>query len=147
MSAILAGRPGHGEGGTRPTDSVVECKCMPVSWRRWARSPLSQSQGRVGSSRGEASAPSGPGRLPRRRPGAAALTLLCPRHACVPVDFEEVHVSSNADEEDIRNAIMAIRRNRVALKGELGGQDGAPHVIPFTSKLTLVPGAPLMLRF
>ncbi|KAI2601270.1 IDH3G isoform 12, partial [Pan troglodytes] len=27
------------------------------------------------------------------------------------------HVSSNADEEDIRNAIMAIRRNRVALKG------------------------------
>ena len=41
-----------------------------------------------------------------------------PRHACVPVDFEEVHVSSTADEEDIRNAIMAIRRNRVALKGE-----------------------------
>lgn len=36
----------------------------------------------------------------------------------MPVDFEEVHVSSNADEEDIRNAIMAIRRNRVALKGE-----------------------------
>lgn len=39
----------------------------------------------------------------------------------MPVDFEEVHVSSNADEEDIRNAIMAIRRNRVALKGEFGG--------------------------
>ena len=33
-----------------------------------------------------------------------------------------MHVSSNADEEDIRNAIMAIRRNRVALKGELQGQ-------------------------
>ena len=46
------------------------------------------------------------------------MTCFCPRHACVPVDFEEVHVSSNADEEDIRNAIMAIRRNRVALKGE-----------------------------
>lgn len=38
----------------------------------------------------------------------------------MPVDFEEVHVTSNADEEDIRNAIMAIRRNRVALKGERG---------------------------
>lgn len=42
----------------------------------------------------------------------------------MPVDFEEVHVTSNADEEDIRNAIMAIRRNRVALKGERGGQGG-----------------------
>lgn len=48
----------------------------------------------------------------------ASLARLYCRHACVPVDFEEVHVSSNADEEDIRNAIMAIRRNRVALKGE-----------------------------
>lgn len=54
----------------------------------------------------------------------------------MPVDFEEVHVSSNADEEDIRNAIMAIRRNRVALKGERGGQDGALCTIPFISKLT-----------
>lgn len=45
----------------------------------------------------------------------------------MPVDFEEVHVSSNADEEDIRNAIMAIRRNRVALKGELGSGWGAIH--------------------
>ena len=51
-------------------------------------------------------------------PGITVLIPLCPRHACVPVDFEEVHVSSTADEEDIRNAIMAIRRNRVALKGE-----------------------------
>lgn len=42
----------------------------------------------------------------------------------MPVDFEEVHVTSNADEEDIRNAIMAIRRNRVALKGERGGLSG-----------------------
>ncbi|KAL0593148.1 Isocitrate dehydrogenase [NAD] subunit gamma, mitochondrial [Plecturocebus cupreus] len=41
------------------------------------------------------------------------------RHTCVPVDFEEVHVSSNADEEDIRNAIMAICQNRVALKGNI----------------------------
>lgn len=74
-------------------------------------------------------------------PGPAALTHLCPRHACVPVDFEEVHVSSNADEEDIRNAIMAIRRNRVALKGELGSGGGAVHD-SFTSDLMLVPGAP-----
>uniref|UniRef100_A0A2K5EAZ6 Isocitric dehydrogenase subunit gamma n=1 Tax=Aotus nancymaae TaxID=37293 RepID=A0A2K5EAZ6_AOTNA len=41
------------------------------------------------------------------------------RHACVPVDSEEEHVSSNTDEEDIRNAIMAIRQNRVALKGNI----------------------------
>uniref|UniRef100_A0A2K5RGQ8 Isocitric dehydrogenase subunit gamma n=1 Tax=Cebus imitator TaxID=2715852 RepID=A0A2K5RGQ8_CEBIM len=41
------------------------------------------------------------------------------RHACVPVDSEEEHVSSNAYEEDICNAIMAIRRNRVALKGNI----------------------------
>uniref|UniRef100_A0A452V580 Isocitrate dehydrogenase [NAD] subunit, mitochondrial n=1 Tax=Ursus maritimus TaxID=29073 RepID=A0A452V580_URSMA len=47
-------------------------------------------------------------------------------HACVPVDFEEVHVSSNADEEDIRNAIMAIRRNRVALKGNIETNHNLP---------------------
>lgn len=75
-------------------------------------------------------------------PGASHPDQLCPRHACVPVDFEEVHVSSKADEEDIRNAIMAIRRNRVALKGELGDQDGVLCTSPATSKLTLVPGAP-----
>uniref|UniRef100_A0A3Q1MYB9 Isocitrate dehydrogenase [NAD] subunit, mitochondrial n=1 Tax=Bos taurus TaxID=9913 RepID=A0A3Q1MYB9_BOVIN len=48
------------------------------------------------------------------------------QHACVPVDFEEVHVSSTADEEDIRNAIMAIRRNRVALKGNIETNHNLP---------------------
>ncbi|TFJ96052.1 peptidase S1 [Platysternon megacephalum] len=48
-----------------------------------------------------------------RRP----VSLPSPRQACVPVDFEEVRVSSDAAEDDIQNAIMAIRRNRVALKG------------------------------
>ncbi|KAL0588390.1 Isocitrate dehydrogenase [NAD] subunit gamma, mitochondrial [Plecturocebus cupreus] len=52
--------------------------------------------------------------------------VLIIRHACVPVDFEEVHVSSNADEEDIRNAIMAIRRNRVALKGNIETNHNLP---------------------
>ncbi|XP_010856278.1 PREDICTED: isocitrate dehydrogenase [NAD] subunit gamma, mitochondrial-like [Bison bison bison] len=42
------------------------------------------------------------------------------------VDFEEVHVSSTADEEDIRNAIMAIRRNRVALKGNIETNHNLP---------------------
>lgn len=56
----------------------------------------------------------------------------------MPVDFEEVHVSSNADEEDIRNAIMAIRRNRVALKGEPRDQVGVLCVIPFACILTFV---------
>ena len=36
----------------------------------------------------------------------------------MPVDFEVVNVDSSVDsEEDINNAIMAIRRNGVALKG------------------------------
>ncbi|XP_042569150.1 isocitrate dehydrogenase [NAD] subunit gamma, mitochondrial-like [Cyprinus carpio] len=42
------------------------------------------------------------------------------RFSCVPVDFEVVHVnSSSTSEDDINNAIMAIRRNGVALKGNI----------------------------
>uniref|UniRef100_A0A8C9VLS7 Isocitrate dehydrogenase [NAD] subunit, mitochondrial n=1 Tax=Scleropages formosus TaxID=113540 RepID=A0A8C9VLS7_SCLFO len=42
------------------------------------------------------------------------------RFSCVPVDFEVVNVnSSRADEDDINNAITAIRRNGVALKGNI----------------------------
>ncbi|KAM6982496.1 isocitrate dehydrogenase [NAD] subunit gamma, mitochondrial-like [Tautogolabrus adspersus] len=42
------------------------------------------------------------------------------RFCCVPVDFEVVNVdSSMASEDDINNAIMAIRRNGVALKGNI----------------------------
>ncbi|KAJ6655316.1 hypothetical protein lerEdw1_005508 [Lerista edwardsae] len=48
------------------------------------------------------------------------------RHACVPVDFEEVLVSSAAAEEDVKNAIMAIRRNRVALKGNIETNHNLP---------------------
>uniref|UniRef100_A0A8C4I5B5 Isocitrate dehydrogenase [NAD] subunit, mitochondrial n=1 Tax=Dicentrarchus labrax TaxID=13489 RepID=A0A8C4I5B5_DICLA len=41
------------------------------------------------------------------------------RFSCVPVDFEVVHVNSAVEtEDDINNAITAIRRNGVALKGE-----------------------------
>ena len=37
----------------------------------------------------------------------------------MPVDFEVVHVNSAIEtEEDINNAITAIRRNGVALKGK-----------------------------
>ncbi|ROL46157.1 Isocitrate dehydrogenase [NAD] subunit gamma 1, mitochondrial [Anabarilius grahami] len=40
------------------------------------------------------------------------------RFSCVPVDFEVVNVNSSlTSEDDIKNAIMAIRRNGVALKG------------------------------
>ena len=46
------------------------------------------------------------------------------RHACVPVDFEEVKVSADASEDDVQNAIMAIRRNGVALKGMIWGGGG-----------------------
>ncbi|XP_027436990.1 isocitrate dehydrogenase [NAD] subunit gamma, mitochondrial-like [Zalophus californianus] len=48
------------------------------------------------------------------------------RHACVPVDFEEVTVNSTSGEEDIRNAIMAVRRNRVALKGNIETNHNLP---------------------
>ncbi|KAJ8397008.1 hypothetical protein AAFF_G00010620 [Aldrovandia affinis] len=42
------------------------------------------------------------------------------RFSCVPVDFEVVNVNSGlAAEDDINNAITAIRRNGVALKGNI----------------------------
>lgn len=44
---------------------------------------------------------------------------MCYRFSCVPVDFEVVNVNSSLiNEDDINNAIMAIRRNGVALKGQ-----------------------------
>lgn len=47
------------------------------------------------------------------------ISVFITRFCCVPVDFEVVNVdSSMASEDDINNAIMAIRRNGVALKGE-----------------------------
>ncbi|XP_028567561.1 isocitrate dehydrogenase [NAD] subunit gamma, mitochondrial isoform X1 [Podarcis muralis] len=48
------------------------------------------------------------------------------RHATVPVDFEEVLVSSEGSEEDMQNALMAIRRNRVALKGNIETNHNLP---------------------
>lgn len=48
------------------------------------------------------------------------------RHACVPVDFEEVKVSAEAPEDDVHNAIMAIRRNGVALKGNIETNHNLP---------------------
>lgn len=44
--------------------------------------------------------------------------VLCYRFSCVPVDFEVVNVNSSlTNEDDINNAITAICRNGVALKG------------------------------
>ncbi|KAK9515211.1 hypothetical protein VZT92_025875 [Zoarces viviparus] len=49
------------------------------------------------------------------------------RFCCVPVDFEVVNVDSSMDsEEDIDNAIMAIRRNGVALKGNIETNHNLP---------------------
>ncbi|XP_026971441.1 LOW QUALITY PROTEIN: isocitrate dehydrogenase [NAD] subunit gamma, mitochondrial-like [Sagmatias obliquidens] len=40
------------------------------------------------------------------------------RHVCVPVDFEEVQITStSSEEEEVRSAIMAVHQNHVALKG------------------------------
>uniref|UniRef100_H0WCL1 Isocitrate dehydrogenase [NAD] subunit gamma, mitochondrial-like n=1 Tax=Cavia porcellus TaxID=10141 RepID=H0WCL1_CAVPO len=41
------------------------------------------------------------------------------RCARVPVDFEEVRVTTTSGEEEIHNAIMAVHRNSVALKGSI----------------------------
>ncbi|XP_048216442.1 isocitrate dehydrogenase [NAD] subunit gamma, mitochondrial-like [Perognathus longimembris pacificus] len=41
------------------------------------------------------------------------------RHACVPVDFEVVQVTSVSSEEEVHNAIQAVRRNRICLKGNI----------------------------
>lgn len=41
------------------------------------------------------------------------------RYVCVLVDFEEVYVSFNVDEEDICNVIMVICWNCVVLKGNI----------------------------
>nr|XP_014696947.1 isocitrate dehydrogenase [NAD] subunit gamma, mitochondrial-like [Equus asinus] len=48
------------------------------------------------------------------------------RRMCVPVDFEEVQVNSTSCEEDVHNAIMAVRRNRVALKGNIETDHSLP---------------------
>ncbi|KAG7237875.1 hypothetical protein INR49_031668 [Caranx melampygus] len=49
------------------------------------------------------------------------------RFCCVPVDFEIVNVdSSMASEDDINNAITAIRRNGVALKGNIETNHNLP---------------------
>ncbi|KAL4646124.1 isocitrate dehydrogenase NAD subunit gamma, mitochondrial-like [Arapaima gigas] len=49
------------------------------------------------------------------------------RFTCVPVDFEVVNVnSSETNEDDINNAITAIRRNGVALKGNIETNHNMP---------------------
>ncbi|XP_011360893.2 isocitrate dehydrogenase [NAD] subunit gamma, mitochondrial-like [Pteropus vampyrus] len=48
------------------------------------------------------------------------------RYAHVPVDFEEVRVNATSCEEDLHNAIMAVRRNRVALKGNIETDHNLP---------------------
>ncbi|XP_037055098.1 probable isocitrate dehydrogenase [NAD] gamma 2, mitochondrial [Peromyscus leucopus] len=52
------------------------------------------------------------------------------RSNCVPVDFEEVWVTSTSTEEEVLDALMAIRRNRVALKGNIATN----HNLPITYK-------------
>ncbi|CAL8326236.1 unnamed protein product [Merluccius merluccius] len=49
------------------------------------------------------------------------------RFCCVPVDFEVANVDSSlTSEDDINNAIMAIRRNGVALKGNIETNHNLP---------------------
>jgi hypothetical protein len=41
----------------------------------------------------------------------------CYRFAGVPVDFEEVQLTHESDETDMKNTLLAIKRNGVCLKG------------------------------
>ncbi|OBS71095.1 hypothetical protein A6R68_00364, partial [Neotoma lepida] len=64
------------------------------------------------------------------------------RANCVPVDFEEVWVTSTSTEEEIHEALMAIRRNRVALKGNVATDHNLPvshksHNTKFRTNLDL----------
>lgn len=44
-------------------------------------------------------------------------TRMC-SDVCVPVDFEEVQITStSSEEEEVHSAIMAVHQNHVALKG------------------------------
>uniref|UniRef100_A0A672ISN4 Isocitrate dehydrogenase [NAD] subunit, mitochondrial n=1 Tax=Salarias fasciatus TaxID=181472 RepID=A0A672ISN4_SALFA len=53
------------------------------------------------------------------------------RFSCVPVDFEVVHVNSALEtDDDMNNAITAIRRNGVALKGNIETK----HTLPASVK-------------
>lgn len=50
------------------------------------------------------------------------------RYGGVPVDFEEVHLDSNQDDlEDVDEAITAIKRNGVALKGNIETRHNSPN--------------------
>ncbi|EDM07215.1 rCG53642 [Rattus norvegicus] len=48
------------------------------------------------------------------------------RSNCVPVEFEEVWATSTSSEEEINNALMAIRRNRITLKGNIATNHHLP---------------------
>lgn len=58
------------------------------------------------------------------------------RFSCVPVDFEVVHVNSAMEaEDDINNAITAIRRNGVALKGNIETKHTLPPSVKSRNNL------------
>ncbi|XP_011620203.1 isocitrate dehydrogenase [NAD] subunit gamma, mitochondrial [Takifugu rubripes] len=58
------------------------------------------------------------------------------RFSCVPVDFEVVHVNSALEsEDDINNAITAIRRNGVALKGNIETKHTMPPSVKSRNNL------------
>ncbi|XP_056278997.1 isocitrate dehydrogenase [NAD] subunit gamma, mitochondrial isoform X2 [Pseudoliparis swirei] len=58
------------------------------------------------------------------------------RFSCVPVDFEVVHVNSALEsEDDINDAITAIRRNRVALKGNIETKHTMPPSVKSRNNL------------
>ncbi|XP_076062726.1 isocitrate dehydrogenase [NAD] subunit gamma, mitochondrial-like isoform X2 [Oratosquilla oratoria] len=48
------------------------------------------------------------------------------RYAGVPIDFEMVEISQHSTEEDFENALVAVKRNGVAIKGSIESQYGTP---------------------
>lgn len=52
------------------------------------------------------------------------------RYAGVPVDFEEIDLTTNSSEEEFNNALICIKRNGVALKGSIESKygDNTSHI-------------------
>lgn len=59
------------------------------------------------------------------------------RYAGVPVDFEDIHLDHDSTEAEFENAITAIRRNGVALKGSIESKYGAHSEVSRNARLRM----------
>ncbi|CAL4066258.1 unnamed protein product, partial [Meganyctiphanes norvegica] len=59
------------------------------------------------------------------------------RYAGVPVDFEKIPLNHNSDEVEFDNAVTAIRRNGVAIKGSIESKYGSLSAVSRNAKLRM----------